>query len=67
MREIAARTSNNNEGDALGLTTAQVNLLAAQGEYCVRQSAHLFRELLGQDLPTILGPAKTGPSTAKKI
>ena len=25
--------------------SAQVNLLAAQGEYAVRQNAHLFREL----------------------
>ncbi|CAK9083439.1 unnamed protein product [Durusdinium trenchii] len=39
------RTTGNNKEDMLGLNTAQVNLLAAQGEYAVRQNAHLFREL----------------------
>ncbi|CAK9080133.1 Uncharacterized protein SCF082_LOCUS38220 [Durusdinium trenchii] len=39
------KTTGNNKEDMLGLNTAQVNLLAAQGEYAVRQNAHLFREL----------------------
>mmetsp|Transcript_10658 Transcript_10658/g.23464 ORF Transcript_10658/g.23464 Transcript_10658/m.23464 type:complete len:581 (+) Transcript_10658:41-1783(+) len=58
------KTTGNNKDDRLGLTTAQVNLLAAQGEYAVRQNAELFREFAasreGRDLhlPTILrGPS----------
>lgn len=36
----------NGAGDALGLTTEQVNLLAAQGEWSVLENAPLFTELL---------------------
>eukprot|EP00435_Cladocopium_sp_Y103_P010533 s1902_g2.t1 len=55
QQEIAkgasGETTRNNKDDSLGLTTAQVNLLAAQGEYAVRQNAELFREFAGRDLP----------------
>lgn len=40
-------TTGNNSGDALGLTTPQVNLLAAQAQYSVVVNAALFNELLG--------------------
>lgn len=59
------KTTGNNKDDRLGLTTAQVNLLAAQGEYAVRQNAELFREFAasreGRDLhlPTILRDRKS--------
>jgi len=60
------KTTNNNSGDVLGLTTAQVNLLAAQGEYAVRQHAELFKEFAADrelsTLPTILN----GPSGLSK-
>mmetsp|Transcript_59766 Transcript_59766/g.131060 ORF Transcript_59766/g.131060 Transcript_59766/m.131060 type:complete len:168 (+) Transcript_59766:102-605(+) len=36
----------NGAGDAIGLTTEQVNLLAAQGEWSVLENAPLFTELL---------------------
>ena len=39
-------TNNNNGVDTLDLTSAQVNLLAAQGEYTVLQSEDLIRQLV---------------------
>ena len=49
-----------NLGHLAILRFSEVNLLAAQGEYAVRQNAELFREFVGRDshLPTILrGPS----------
>jgi len=43
---IYATEMENGAGDSLGLTTAQVNLLAAQGEYSVQTNAQMFIDLL---------------------
>ena len=38
--------ANNGAEDLLGLTAAQMNLLAAQAEYSVEQNVQMFKEFL---------------------
>ncbi|CAE7202237.1 unnamed protein product [Symbiodinium pilosum] len=45
---IYSTTGNNGDTDPLGLTPAQVNLLAAQGEYSVMQNRQMFESFLSE-------------------
>mmetsp|Transcript_15267 Transcript_15267/g.36136 ORF Transcript_15267/g.36136 Transcript_15267/m.36136 type:complete len:130 (+) Transcript_15267:544-933(+) len=54
-------TTDNNTGDPLGLTAPQVNLLAAQGEYAVKENAELLRSLADDPINSEGSDDETGP------